>query len=60
MTFISGEQGNKGQHIRGTKTILGNRKHKKANIRFWGEQPNFNQGNKGIGTTPWEGLNNVQ
>ena len=32
--FISGEQGNKGQILRGTKTILGNREHKKTNFRF--------------------------
>ena len=55
--FISGEQGNKGQILRGTKTILGNREHKKTNFRFWGtgEQANIFQGNNGTGT-PWEGL----
>ena len=44
MVFISGEQGNKGQILRGTKTILGNREHKKTNFRFLG--------NKGTGTPP--------
>ena len=29
-TFISGEEGNKGQVLRGTKTIVGNREHKKS------------------------------
>ena len=32
--FISGEQENKGQILRGTKTILGNREHKKTNFFF--------------------------
>ena len=36
--FISGEQGNKGQILRGTKTILGNREHKKTNFRFLGNR----------------------
>ena len=39
--FISGEQGNKGQILRGNrgrKTILGNREHKKTNFRFWGNR----------------------
>ena len=37
---------------RGTKTILGNREHKKTNLDFWGtgEQANLFQGNKGTGT----------
>ena len=37
---ISGEQGNKGQILRGTgtKTILGNREHKKTNFRFLGNR----------------------
>ena len=54
--FISGEQGNKGQILRGTglgtKTISGNREHKKAIFDFWGkgEQANLFQGNKGTGT----------
>ena len=52
--FISGEQGNKGQILRGTKTILGNREHRKQIFGFWGtgEQANLFQGNKGIGTPP--------
>ena len=46
--FISGEQGNKGnffrgtfilgQSLRGTKTILGNREHKKTNFQFLGNR----------------------
>ena len=36
--FILGEQGNKGQILRGTKTILGNREHKKTNFRFLGNR----------------------
>ena len=43
------EQGNKGQFLRGTatKTILGNRDHKKTNFRLWGtgEQANLFHGN---------------
>ena len=37
--YISGEQGNKGQIFggnRGTKTILGNRGHRKTNFLFFG------------------------
>ena len=44
---------------RGTKTILGNRKHNKGYLRFWGtgEQANLFQENKGTGTPPpWDGL----
>ena len=37
-----GEQGNKGQSLRDTKTLLGNKEHKKFNFRFW------EQGNKPI------------
>ena len=50
--FISGEQGNKGQILRGTKTILGNREHKKQMFDFLGtgEQANLFQGKKGTGT----------
>ena len=29
-TFIKGEKGNEGQVLRGTKTIVGNREHKKS------------------------------
>ena len=52
MSFISGEQGNKGQLLRGTMTILGNREYKKTIFDFWGtgEQANLFQGNKGTGT----------
>ena len=31
-------QGNKGQILRGTKTLLGSREHKKTNFRFWGNR----------------------
>ena len=31
-------QGNKGQSLRGTTTILGNREHKKTNFRFRGDR----------------------
>ena len=34
--FISGEQGNKGKILRGTKTILGNGEHKKQIFDIWG------------------------
>ena len=36
--FILGEQDNKGQILRGTKTKLGNREHKKTNFRFLGNR----------------------
>ena len=41
---------------RGTKTILGNREHRKQFFDFFGtkEQANLFQGKKGTGT-PWEG-----
>ena len=50
--FISGEQGNKGQILRGTNTILGNREHKKQVFNFCGtgEQAHLFQRNKGTGT----------
>ena len=41
-----------------TKTILGNRGHKKTNFRFWGtvEEANLSQGNMGADTpSPLEG-----
>ena len=40
MAFISGEQWNKGQILRGTKTILGNREHKENTFSIFGEQGN--------------------
>ena len=56
----TGEQRSNFEGNRGTKTILGNRKHKKTNFRFLGnrgtsqfisgEQANLFQGNKGTGT----------
>ena len=36
--FISGEQRPNFEGNRGTKTILGNREHKKTNFRFWGNR----------------------
>ena len=51
--FISGEQR---QILRGmgTKTILGNREHKKTIFHFWGtgEQANLFRESKGTGTPP--------
>ena len=43
----TGEQRPNCEGTRGTKTLFGNRKHKKTNFRF--------QGGKGTGTL-WEGL----
>ena len=60
MVFISGEKGNKGQILRGTKTILGNREHKKTNFRFLGNRgtSQFISGEQGnrYPPPPWEGL----
>ena len=49
----TGEQRPNFEGSRGTKTILGNREHKKQIFEFWrtGEQANVFQGNKGTGTT---------
>ena len=62
-----GEQGKRGIYFRGTgeqrpnfegnmgtKTIMGNREHKKAIFILWGtgEQSNLFKGNKGTGTRP--------
>ena len=49
----TGEQRPNFEGNRGTKTILGNREHKKI-FDFWGtgEQVNLFQGNKGTGTPP--------
>ena len=51
-------QGNKDQILRGTKTILGNREHKKANFRFLGNRgiSQFISGEQGNRYHPWEGL----
>ena len=64
---LSGVLGNKAIYFRGTgeqmpifegnwgtKTILGNREHRKQIFDFWGtgEQANLFQGNKGTGTPP--------
>ena len=50
----TGEQRPNFERNRGTKTIFGNRKHKKAYLQFWGtgEQANLFQENKGTGTPP--------
>ena len=62
--FISGEQGNKGQILRGTeeqRQYWGTGNIRKQIFDFWGtgEQANLFQGNKGTGTHPWEGLSDV-
>ena len=56
--FISGEQGNKGQILRGTKTILGNREHRKSNFQYLGNRgtSQFISGEQGNRYPPWEGL----
>ena len=46
MTLISGEQRKKGQILRGTKTILGNREYKKTKFKGTEEQANLFQKNK--------------
>ena len=55
MAFISGEQGNKGQILRGTgeqRQYWGTGNIRKQIFNFWGtgEQANLFQGNKGTGT----------
>ena len=55
--FISGEQGNKGQILRGTREqrqYWGTGNIRKQIFDFWGtgEQANLFQGNKGTGTPP--------
>ena len=55
--FISGEQGNKGQILRGTgeqRQYWGTGNIRKQIFDFWGtgEQANLFQGNKGTGTPP--------
>ena len=59
--FISGEQGNKGQILRGTgeqRQYWGTRNIKKHIFDFWGtgEQANLFQGNKGTGVGPPQDL----
>ena len=53
--FISGEQRSNFEGNMGTKTILGNRDHKKTNFRFLGNRgtSQFISGEQGN----WEGLN---
>ena len=38
MAFVTGEQRQKFEGNRGTKTILGNREHKKTNFQFLGNR----------------------
>ena len=57
MAVISGEQGNKGQILRGTgeqRQYWGTGNIRKQIFDFWGtgEQANLFQGNKGTGTPP--------
>ena len=59
--FISGEEGSKGQILRGTgeqRQYWGTGNIRKQIFDFWGtwEQANLFQGNKGTGIPPWEGL----
>ena len=61
--FISGEQRPNFEGNRGTKTILGNREHKKTNFRFLGNRgtSQFISGEQGNRyppppPPPWEGL----
>ena len=46
MAFISGEQRKKGQILRVTETILGNREYKKTKFKGTEEQANLFQRNK--------------
>ena len=52
VAFISGEQRKKGQILRGTETILGNREYKKTKFEGTEEQANLFQRNKEICTPP--------
>ena len=52
MAFISGEQRKKGQFLRGTETILGNRECKKTKFEGTEEQANLFQWNKERCTPP--------
>ena len=52
MTFISEEQRKKGQILRGTETILGNRECKKTKFEGTEEQVNLFQRNKETCTPP--------
>ena len=49
-----GKQGEKGQILSVTMTILGNREHKKTNFRIFGNRgtSQFMSGNHGTGTFP--------
>ena len=52
MAFISGKQRKKGQILRGTETILGNREFKKTKFEGTEEQANLFQRNKETSTPP--------
>ena len=52
MAFISGELRKKGQIVKGTKTILGNREYKKTKFEGTEEQTNLFQRNKETCTPP--------
>ena len=57
MAFISGEQRKKGQILRGTEIILGNREYKKTKFEGTEEQANSFQRNKEVCTPlPLRGL----
>ena len=57
----TGEQRPNFEGNRGTKTILGNREHKKAIFRFLGNRgtSEFLSGEQGNRYPPWEGLINT-
>ena len=57
--FILGEQRKKGQILRGSKTILGNREHKKTNFEGTEEQANLFQRNKGTGNPHLERASHI-
>ena len=52
MAYFSGEQRKKGQILRVTKIILGNRKHKQTSFKGIEEQDNLFQRKKGTSTPP--------
>ena len=56
MAFISGKQRKKGQILRGTETILGNREYKKTKFEGTEEQANLFPRNKETCIPPLRGL----
>ena len=56
MAFISGDQRKKGQILRRTETILGNREYKKTKFEGTEEQANLFQRNKETCTPPERAL----